>query len=421
MTDSERQVLAAMLTSTAAIDDASEILTGHDFAIPRHELIFDAILSQQSSGQPVDQVAIGNVLADDLERAGGRSYLAELVGELITATNVGWHAQEVLTASIRREIRGVGHNLQAIAESDRDPMEAVNEARSRIDAIAERDDAGDDNFTAVFAAIESLDRPLGIKTPWLPLSNAISGWAPGMLYVCGARPGVGKTVAGIGALLDMARRGQKALMISLEMPKNDLYLRMLSAVGNVSGEDILHRNISERDHARLRDAAHQIAGLNLTVDDRSKLSLAQIRAKIRSTQRKHHVGLVIIDYIGLVKPPPEAPRNDRRVQVDYIAQGLKNLARDLQVPILALAQLNREIEGRAVKRPTMADLRESGGIEAAADYIILMHRDIYETPETLQIELPKNRTGPQTTFSLTFEGLYSRITEPQWSSGRDAS
>jgi replicative DNA helicase len=198
------------------------------------------------------------------------------------------------------------------------------------------------------------------------------------------------------------------------MPKTELYLRMLSATGSVAGDRLTHRATRLDDDQRLAEAAAHIARLPLVVDDRSAMSLAQIRAKVRSQQRKTHVGLVIVDYLGLVKPPPDAPRHDRRVQVDAIAQGLKNLARDLRVPILALAQLNRGIEGRADKMPALSDLRESGGIEAAADVVLLMHRatnEIHGDVTDLTLFFAKNRHGPQALCHLNFEGPYSRATD----------
>ena len=171
-------------------------------------------------------------------------------------------------------------------------------------------------------------------------------------------------------------------------------------------------SLSTQGAVKLAQAAKTIAERQMVVDDRSAISLAQIRAKVRRTQRDREVGLVIVDYLGLVKPPPDAPRNDRRVQVDAIAQGLKNLARDLRVPVLALAQLNRGIESRADKAPGMADLRESGGIEAAADVVILLHRDVVDAPERLEVTIPKNRHGPQARFDLDFQGAYSRAVDP---------
>lgn len=407
MSDHERQVLGAMLTTAAAIDDVTTILTGTDFANIRHEAIFDAIIAQVADGRPVDAVTIG----DKVE--GGRAYLHELVAGLITASSADYHALKVKDAARLRKVREVGVRLESLAAGEDDPLDVVNAARQELDTLLDVD-TDDTHETAVYDAIESLSQPIGIPTPWRIVSDNIGGWAPGMLYIAGARPGVGKTVLGIGALLDIGRRGQTGMMFSLEMPKTELYLRMLSAVGTVRGDLLMHRATRRDDDERMAQAASHIARLPLVVDDRSAMSLAQIRSKIRAQQRKTHVGLVIVDYLGLVKPPPDAPRNDRRVQVDAIAQGLKNLARDLRVPILALAQLNRGIEGRADKMPALSDLRESGGIEAAADVVLLMHRatnEMHGDVTDLTLFFAKNRHGPQALCHLTFEGAYSRAVD----------
>lgn len=407
----EQQLLGAMLTSAAAIDDAAHVQPG-DFESPRHEAIFDAIQAQTGEGQPVDAISIAERLATGDVKVPA-SYLLELTGGLVTATSAAWHADRVRAASMRRAVRAVGVRLEALSAADGDPLEVVNAARAELDAVTEAADTGEESHeSAIYAAIDSLDAPIGLKTPWRRLSDTISGWAPGALYIAGARPGGGKTVVAIGAALDCAYRGKTPVVFSLEMPKNELYLRMLSAVGTVDGETIQHRATTMADTEKLAQAAKTIAERQMVVDDRSAISLAQIRAKVRRTQRDREVGLVIVDYLGLVKPPPDAPRNDRRVQVDAIAQGLKNLARDLRVPVLALAQLNRGIESRADKAPGMADLRESGGIEAAADVVILLHRDVVDAPERLEVTIPKNRHGPQARFDLDFQGAYSRAVDP---------
>lgn len=421
MTDHERQVLGAMLTSSTAIDDATPILTPADFAEIRHELIYSAILAQGADGQPIDTVSIGDRLGTDIGRAGGRAYLAELTAGVVAISSTAWHAEKVRDAARLRKVREVGTRLEALTDVEGDPLEVVNAARAELDALLDVEVTDGDIGADVYAALETLDEPLGVKTPWRDLSSVVGGWGRGMLYIVGARPGVGKTVLGIGTVLDMARRDSLAVMFSLEMPKRELLLRMCSAVGSVDGERILHRATQRSDDEKLAVAAAHISRLPLVIDDRSAMSLAQMRARVRSEQRKRPVGLVVVDYLGLVKPPADAPRNDRRVQVDAIAQGLKNLARDLDVPVIALAQLNRGIEGRADKAPTLADLRESGGIEAAADVVLLMHRatsDERGDTSDLQLTVAKNRHGPQSLVRLMFEGAYSRavdrIPTPTW-------
>lgn len=403
----EQHVLGSMLLSRAAIDDVTAILTGPDFADPRHEVIYDAAarLDGLVGPLPVHDALTAAGLSSDL------AYLHDLAALVVSPASAGYHAQQVKADSIRRRVKTVGERIAGMADAE-DPLEAVNAARAALDGAV--DDNGEivTNEVAVYEALDSLDAPIGMKTPWHTLDEIIAGWSPGMLYVVGARPGVGKTVFGVSVLLDVARRGQTAVMVSLEMPRNELYLRMLSNVGSVLGERILHRSTRGDDDERLASAAAHVSGLPIIVDDRSALTLAQIRARVRGIQRTRDVGVVVVDYLGLVKPPADAPKNDRRVQVDAIAQGLKNLARDIGVPIVALAQLNRGIEGRGEKVPTLSDLRESGGIEAAADCVLLMHRDFAAAPTDLVIVAAKNRHGAQSRFRLDFRGEFSRIEDP---------
>lgn len=412
MSDHERVVLGSLMLNSTLLDDVADILTGTEFYEPKHELIYAAIVAQAQAGKPTDPVALGDALGDDLKRIGGRAYLHDLVAAVSVADSVAYYAQRVREALYLRTVREAGIQLQSLPDHADDPLEAVNEARERLDALTVDDVREVPHDAAVYEAIESLEHPVGMKTPWRGLDRAISGWSPGWLYIVGARPAVGKTVIGVGVALDCARRGKHAVLVSMEMPKNDLYLRMLSSVGSIDGTRILHRSLNDRDYTKMADAAKHVSGLPMTVDDRSSLSLAQIRAKVRKAQRKADVGVVVVDYLGLIAPPKGTSRDDRRVQVDRIAQGLKDLARDLKVPVVALAQLNRGVEGRVHKEPTLSDLRESGQIEAAADVVLLLHRDQDNTPETLEIHIRKNRHGEMGMFRLDFRGEYSRAEDP---------
>lgn len=417
----EMAVLGSMMLSRQAVDDVIELMDPTDHWRPAHETIHATILRLVESGYPHDAVAVADDLrkGGDLPRAGGEAYLHQLIASVPVAANAGYYAQVVANKAALRRLVEAGTRITQLGYSDGNGEvdDIVDAAVAEVQAVADHRIRGEEvtNEQAVYAAIDSLERPIGLQTPWRTLSDSIAGWAPGWLYIVGARPGVGKTALGCAVILDAAQRGSRALMVSLEMPRDELYLRMMSNVGSIDGQRLLHRSgLGENDWKRLSSAGKQLAAMPLSVDDRSHLSLAQIRARIRAEQRKGDVGVVVIDYLSLIRPPADAPRNDRRVQVDAIAQGLKNLARDLRVPIVCLAQLNRGIEGRADKIPTLADLRESGGIEAAADVVLLMHRNHEQEPTLMKITLPKNRHGPQTMVELDFLGQFSRLTDRGW-------
>lgn len=407
--EEERVVLGSMMLDGSLVDEVAAVVSGPDYADPRHERIHDVIVRLQRDGHPTGPVAVADVLGDDLRRLGGAAALHEMVGEVAVASSATYYAERVRAAAMRRKVQEAGVRLQQIAEDGWDALEVVNSARSELDDLMAIDEP-ETNEVALLRAVESLDEPVGMPTPWQQLDRCVGGWAPGWLYVVGARPGVGKTVLGLAALLDCARRHKAAVMASCEMPKNDLYLRMLSSTGTVSGERMLHRTLSDRDWERLAVAQKAIGALPLIVDDTSGISIAQLRALVQAALKKGPVGLVVVDYLQLVRPPADVPKHDRRVQVDAVSMGLKDMARDFGVPVLALAQLSRAPEVRADKTPTLSDLRESGGIEQAADVVAMLHREP-DAKDEMQVHIVKNRHGIVAKFVLGFEGKYARLTD----------
>lgn len=416
ITEAERQVLGAILTSPAALDDVAGVLTAHDFADARHGTIYDTALTLAAASKPHDVPAVADALGTDRDRIGGIEALFNLTGRLITAANVEHHASIVREASIRRQVRAIANELAAHADhQDGTPaLDLLNTARTRLDTLATQDVDDIPNHLAVWQAIEALDAPRGLPTPWTDLTRALGGWRPEALYIIGARTSVGKSVVALNALLDVARRGQRALLFSLEMSRDEVYHRLLSNIAGIDGMRIQRNELTPENRADLASAARSLEPLPLVIDDRANLSVAQIRARIKTEQRKGQVGIVIVDYLGKVKPPSGTPKNDRRVQVDAIAWAHKEMARELHVPVVAMSQLNRGIEHRAEKMPMLSDLRESGGQEQDADVVILLHRALTEDhgdPSELHMWVAKNRHGIQPRLSLNFIGHHSRITE----------
>lgn len=413
----ERQVLGAMLLDDLAVDDASNVVTADDYASARNGLIHHAITSLTTAGQPHDALAVADWLTStgDLNRVGGASYLHDLVTHVTSAASAGWYAGIVREASMKRAVRTEGLRLQSLGEADGSALDALNEARSRLDEVASRTEVEVSTADAVDSALASLDAKPGIPTRWPSLTDAVGGFYPGELVIVAARPGIGKTAVAIESALDCARRGKTAVLFSLEMSRDELLLRMFTNISGVDNSRIRHRTLRDQDRERLAAAAAQVKRLPLVIDDRSALTLAQVRSTARRWQLRGDVGLVIVDYLAKLRPGRDVARQDRRVQVDSLAGGLKNLAKDLHVPVMALSQLNRGIESRTDKRPILSDLRESGGIEAEADLALLMHRarDEYEgDPTELEMLVRKNRHGPECDVSLTFVGHRSQIADP---------
>jgi len=410
--DAERMVLGAMLLHTDAIGECSEILSGPEFWHPAHELIFDAILALASRGEPADAITVADELGADLKKlTGGAAYLFELQMLIPTVSNGAYYAGMVHEAFLLRRVTEVGTRIAGLAQTagDATALDILEAARGELDGMAVREVGESSNEDDVYQSIADLDAPPGVPTPWSELNEIITGWRPGGFYIAGARPGVGKSVVANEALLNMARRGKRAVMFNLEMSKSEIYHRLLCNVGSVDMGRMQHRRLNQAEYGDVAKAASHISALPLTIDDRGNIKVAQIRAKVRNLQRTQDVGIVIVDYLQLMTGTRRS--ENRQQEVSEMSRALKLLAKELQVPVLALSQLKRP-DGRAADhQPQMSDLRESGSLEQDADVIVLLHRDP-DQPDSLDMLVAKNRHGPADRLvTLKWEGHHSRVTD----------
>lgn len=407
--DAERQVVGSCLTSVDALDDVLAVITSADLWDPRHQRILEACESVAKTAAPLEVLSVAEHLADDLGRAGGMAYLHELTAAVVTTSSAGYLAETIVrAAALERAVRAVGHRFVDMAPGV-DPLDLVNAARQELDVLASGRPTETSHESDVYAALEALEHDGGIPTPWRDLTEATGGWHPGTLTIVGARPGVGKSVIGVGAAMDMARRGRVAHLASLEMSKNELYYRMLANVGSVDSARIIHRKLNMPDHERLAAAASHIAKLPLSVDESPTQRVSDIRAQARTIARTRTLGLIVVDYLQLMKSGQRV--ESRQAEVAAFSRDLKLMAKELQVPVVALSQLNRGSEHRADRMPALSDLRESGAIEQDADAVILLHRDPDE-PDWLQMLLAKNRHGPaDQLIRLHWEGPFSRVSD----------
>ena len=420
----EEQVVGSVILDPSVLDDVAEVVTVDDFRTPSLAILFGAVCRLAEASRPIDLLTVADEVQREglLAQVGGLAVIQEVKGKIATSGSAVWHADRVREYAYLRAVEQAGREL--ITEgvkpeaTEASALSVVDTARARLDALVTRDRADVPNEQAVWDAIAALDEPTGLATPWVAVTRATSGWQSRKLYVFAARPGGGKSIMAVQAALDMARRGKTALLFSMEMDRTELYHRMLSATATVDASLIQARKLRDRDRDRLHEAAKGIAavGDRLVVDDRAGLSLAQIRARVRAVKRRREVGLVVVDYLGLVRPADA--RQDRRVQVDQIAQGLKELAMDLEVPVLVTAQLRRiapDMSGR-VRPPVVSDLRESGGIEQAADFVFLLHREADESQEDglsqyLRLIMAKARSASLGMVELLWEGEFSRVSD----------
>lgn len=413
----ERAVLGSAMLSKAALEDLLEILVPGDFYRPNHGTIWTAVAGLHGRGEPVDAVTVADELTTMgvLPRVGGAACLHDLVGAVPSAASGTYYAGIVAERAVLRRMVEAGTRIVQLghARFGGDVADIVQAAHREMDAVTIRSTAEPTHEQDVYAAVAALEDEPGMPTAWHALTEAIGGWRPGGLYYVGARPGVGKTVIGVQAALDVARRGKRAVIASLEMSRVEIYHRMLSLVGSVDTERMAHRRLTSADWESINKAAAHIARLPITVDDRSSMRVVDIRATVRLVARREPVGIVVVDYLQLMSSGGRV--ENRQTEVAEFSRQLKVLAKDIQVPVLSLSQLNRGSEARADKKPTMSDFRESGALEQDADVAILLHRDP-ERPDDLAVLVEKNRHGAgQKVLTLQWQGQYSRALDPSWS------
>jgi replicative DNA helicase len=418
----EQVVLGAMMESPRAAEQVAELLRPTDFYTPAHQILFTAIRSQLAAGEPADPKAIAYRLnADgDLSRIGGGPYLHTLMSAVPVAAQAPWYAERVSDYATRRAIVAAATKaIQAARNTGTDLPDVVEHVQSIVHgATTRRDDATvlfteilDDTLAEVFHP-EGPAR--GLSTGLGSLDDVIGGLKPGQLIVVAGRPGAGKSVLVTDFVRACAvRQYEPALMFSLEMGRGEVQRRMLAAEAGVNLSRILNGPLQPHETMKLADRADALRGVMIHIDDTASMDLASIRSTARKIQADTGLGLIVVDYLQLMG---STSGDNRAQEVGAISRGLKILARELGVPIVAAAQLNRSAEQRSDHRPQLADLRESGSIEQDSDIVILLHRPDYHDSEHMragEIDLivAKNRNGPIETVTAAAQLHYSRIVD----------
>lgn len=408
--DAERSVLGAMLLSRDVIQEIAEAVQGGDFYRPAHETIFDTILDLHGRGEPADAVTVTAALltSGELERAGGPTYVHELMHACPSASTGTYYAGIVAGHGARRRLVQIAGSLRQRAEEGGDLATLTEEAKTAMEAI---NSGSGSNIRAVAetidATLDSLEEAVTYtETPWGSVNHYIQGWRPGALYIVAARPSVGKTVAGFQAALSLANKGPVAFT-SLEMDHSELELRMVSQEARVDMNRITSRKLTNGDWQRVATARERWNSLPLFIDPSADASMAQVARHAWSVKRKHGLAAVVVDYIGLMEHPDKR-KSEYEVVTEH-SRKLKLLAKALGVPVIALSQLNRGSESREGKVPQLSDLRSSGAIEQDADVVILMHRDLMRSPHEADLIVAKNRHGITGTAHLDFVGHHSHL------------
>lgn len=423
--DAERSVLGAMMLSTDAVAEVSEILRPNDFYSPGHELVYTAITDLFAAGEPADAITVTSMLdrRKELSRTGGAAEIHTLVQSVPTAANASFYAEIVAEKAILRRIVNVGAKISQMGfNADGEVEDIVNEAQAEIYKVGENR-SGDDyvalgailaeTIDEIEAASTAGDGISGVPTNFDEFDELTQGLHGGQMVVIAARPAVGKSTMG----LDFARaaaigHGMTAAFFSLEMSKTEIAMRLLSAEATISLQDLRKGTLDEGQWRKMALTLQKLNEAPFFIDDSPNMSMMEIRAKCRRLKQQHNLKMVVLDYLQLMSSGKRV--ESRQQEVAEFSRALKLLAKELEVPVIALSQLNRGSEQRTDKRPQISDLRESGSIEQDADMVILLHReDMYdkESPRAGEADLivAKHRNGPTKTIELAFQGHYSRF------------
>ncbi len=422
----EQCVLGALLLSKDAIAEVVETVREIDFYKPAHQEIFSAALDLFGRNEPVDAVTVADYLAKSgkLLRVGGAPYLHTLTASVPIAANAGYYARIVTEQAVLRRLVEAGTRIAQMgyaAEGEVDQL--VDRAQAEVyDVTGER---GAEDYQPLEALmqgaieeIEAIDsrggQLVGVPTGFTDFDSLTNGLHPGQMIIVAARPAMGKSTVG----LDFARsasikHGLTSAIFSLEMARNEIIMRLLSAEARVPLQHLRNGGLSDQDWMRIAQTQSELSSAPLFIDDSPNLTLMEIRAKCRRLKQKHDLRLVIVDYLQLMTSGRKV--ESRQQEVSEFSRSLKLLAKELEVPVVAISQLNRGPEQRTDKKPMISDLRESGSLEQDADMVMLLHReDAYDRearPGEADFIVAKHRNGPTKTITVAFQGHYSRFVD----------
>ncbi|UJZ88935.1 replicative DNA helicase [Heyndrickxia coagulans] len=424
--EAEQAVLGAIFLEPSAFITASEILTADDFYRNAHQKIFQVFAKLNDAGKAVDLVTVAEELSAtrQLEDAGGLSYLSELAASVPTAANIAYYAGIVAEkALLRRLIRTATHIAQEGYTREDDVDELLDEAERSIMEVAQRKNAGDfkhikDVLVSTYDNIEMLHNRkgdvTGIPTGFYELDRMTAGFQRNDLIIVAARPSVGKTAFALNIAQNVGTKtGENVAIFSLEMGAEQLVMRMLCAEGNIDAQRLRTGALTDEDWRKLTMAMGSLSNSGIYIDDTPGVRVTEIRSKCRRLKQEHGLGMVVIDYLQLIQGSAHS-RENRQQEVSEISRSLKALARELEVPVIALSQLSRSVEQRQDKRPMMSDIRESGSIEQDADIVAFLYREDYYEQDTenkniIEIIIAKQRNGPVGTVQLAFVKEYNKF------------
>ena len=426
--EAEQAVLGAVFLEPSAMTTAAEHLLPEDFYRASHQRIFEVMLGLSNRGEPIDLVTVTTALSNNktLEEVGGVSYLSDLANSVPTAANIGYYTEIVNEKSTLRQLIRTATEIVTNGYSEDDDLEDIlNQAEKEILDVSQRKNSQafkniKDVLIDVYDNIEQLHQSdgnvTGIPTGYRDLDTITSGFQRNDLIIIAARPSMGKTAFALNIAQNIAgQTDENVAIFSLEMGADQLVSRMLCAEGNIDAQRLRTGKMESDDWNKLTMAMGSLSNAGIYIDDTPGVRVSEIRSKCRRLKQEHGIGMILIDYLQLIQGSGNSKEN-RQQEVSEISRSLKGLARELNVPLIALSQLSRGVESRQDKRPMMSDLRESGSIEQDADIVGFLYRDDYydqesENQNIIEIIIAKQRNGPIGNVELAFVKEYNKFVD----------
>ena len=424
--EAEQSVLGAMLIKKEAITQAQELLRPDDFYREAHRIVFETMLELAGDNEAVDLVTLTEALRkkEMLEKVGGISFITALANYVPTAANIVYHAQIVKEKSELRHLIDAATEIASAAyEATDDVKDIMDDAEKKILAVAANQTGGAfepirniviDTVGRVETLYENQGGLTGISTGFRDLDRDTSGLQKSDLILVAARPSMGKTAFTLNIATYAAMHGHTVAFFSLEMSKEQLVQRMLCSEGGIDSQRLRTGQLEDADWDRLINTADRVSKASIYIDDTAGINVMDLRSKARRLKAEHGLDLIVIDYLQLMQGRSKGGDNSRQQEISEISRSLKALARELDVPVVALSQLSRSVESRTVKKPMLSDLRESGSLEQDADIVMFLYREDYYDQETekkniTEVMISKHRNGPIGSIELFFQKEFTKF------------
>lgn len=414
--DAEQAVLGGLLIDNGAIDRIQHLEPAH-FYRHNHRELFAVMRSMLTKGDPVDIVTVAEELGDKAEALGGIMYLGTLAQHVPTAANIRKYAEAVIEKSQLRDLLTAAARITEIVSEAGEVASKINQAQAEVMRLSDKSSKSEPKSIReiLTVAVEAIDRRSaqqidGLMTGMRDLDEKLHGIKNGELIIIAARPAMGKSTLAVQIAEHVARDGNTALVLSQEMTYQQIADRLIASAGRVSMGDIITGQLTDEGWQRVSAAVGKLHELPLFIDEQGGLTLADVCAKARMIKRKHGLSLLVVDYLQLMSGNGDS----RNAEIEVISRGLKSLAKELHIPVIALSQLSRECEKRPNKRPHLSDLRDSGAIEQDADVVLFIYRDEIYNPDSMEkgiaeILIRKNRQGATGDVRMVFAGEFSRF------------